>query len=158
MRASVRTLLVLVCLVSAPAVAWAQTVAGAVRDTSGALLPGVTVEATSPALIEKVRTAIREEIEKLLGDGVTEKELAAAKDGFLQKQEVNRSDDSQLAATLADTLEAGRTMAYYSRLEESVRDLTTEDVLHAMRKHLKPEKLYTVVSGDFAKDKDEDSE
>jgi hypothetical protein len=59
MRASVRTLLFLVCLVSAPAVAWAQaTVAGAVRDSSGALLPGVTVEATSPALIEKVRTAI----------------------------------------------------------------------------------------------------
>lgn len=30
--------------------------AGVVRDTSGAVLPGVTVEATSPALIEKVRT------------------------------------------------------------------------------------------------------
>jgi hypothetical protein len=46
-------------MVAAPAVAWAQaTVAGAVRDTSGALLPGVTVEASSPALIEKVRTAV----------------------------------------------------------------------------------------------------
>src|SRR4029453_3843497 len=32
-------------------------VAGAVRDSSGAVLPGVTVEAASPALIEKVRTA-----------------------------------------------------------------------------------------------------
>ena len=31
---------------------------GSVRDTSGAVLPGVTVEATSPALIEKVRTAV----------------------------------------------------------------------------------------------------
>ena len=30
-------------------------IAGAVRDTSGAVLPGVTVEAASPALIEKVR-------------------------------------------------------------------------------------------------------
>ena len=33
-------------------------IAGSVRDTSGAVLPGVTVEASSPALIEKVRTAI----------------------------------------------------------------------------------------------------
>ena len=33
-------------------------IAGAVRDISGAVLPGVTVEATSPALIEKVRTGI----------------------------------------------------------------------------------------------------
>ncbi len=28
------------------------------RDTSGGVLPGVTVEAASPALIEKVRTAL----------------------------------------------------------------------------------------------------
>src|SRR6185503_12328687 len=43
----------------APAVVWAQaTITGTVKDTSGALLPGVTVEASSPALIEKVRTAV----------------------------------------------------------------------------------------------------
>ena len=43
----------------APAVVWAQaSIAGTVKDTSGALLPGVTVEASSPALIEKVRTAV----------------------------------------------------------------------------------------------------
>ena len=34
------------------------TIAGEVKDTSGALLPGVTVEAASPALIEKVRTGV----------------------------------------------------------------------------------------------------
>jgi len=40
-----------------PSVASAQaTIAGTVRDTSGAVLPGVTVEAASPALIEKVRS------------------------------------------------------------------------------------------------------
>jgi hypothetical protein len=33
-------------------------IAGIVRDASGAVMPGVTVEASSPALIEKVRTAI----------------------------------------------------------------------------------------------------
>jgi hypothetical protein len=49
--------LVLTCAVFLPAVASAQaTIAGAVKDTTGALLPGVTVEATSPALIEKVRS------------------------------------------------------------------------------------------------------
>ena len=31
---------------------------GTVRDASGAVLPGVTVEAASPALIEKARTAV----------------------------------------------------------------------------------------------------
>src|SRR5688572_30232414 len=44
--------------VVAPSSAFAQaSITGTVRDTSGAVLPGVTVEASSPALIEKVRTA-----------------------------------------------------------------------------------------------------
>jgi len=49
--------LALICLF--PALARAQAaIAGVVTDPSGAVLPGVTVEASSPALIEKVRTAI----------------------------------------------------------------------------------------------------
>src|SRR5256885_608923 len=60
----VRTITVCVlarlCLIAAPA--WAQAsasgIAGTVRDSSGAVLPGVTVEASSPVLIERVRTAI----------------------------------------------------------------------------------------------------
>ena len=35
-----------------------RRIAGVVKDTSGAVLPGVTVEAASPALIEKVRTVV----------------------------------------------------------------------------------------------------
>src|SRR5215210_683828 len=34
------------------------SIAGTVRDSSGAVLPGVTVEASSPALIEKVRSVV----------------------------------------------------------------------------------------------------
>src|SRR5687768_1127843 len=42
-----------------PVAAFAQaSITGVVRDTSGAVLPGVTVEATSPALIEKVRSVV----------------------------------------------------------------------------------------------------
>jgi Carboxypeptidase regulatory-like domain len=45
-----------------PAAAHAQSgIAGVVKDTSGALLPGVTVEASSPALIEKTRTVVTDE-------------------------------------------------------------------------------------------------
>lgn len=54
----VRTLLV-VALALLPGVAAAQsTISGVVTDTSGAILPGVTVEASSPALIEKTRSVI----------------------------------------------------------------------------------------------------
>ncbi len=38
-----------------------SAISGVVRDTSGAVMPGVTVEAASPVLIEKVRTAVTDE-------------------------------------------------------------------------------------------------
>ena len=57
MRRIVRALTALALLVLAPAVVHAQaTLSGIARDVSGAVLPGVTVEAASPVLIEKVRT------------------------------------------------------------------------------------------------------
>jgi hypothetical protein len=57
MRALTRILLAGVCLLVIPATARAQgSISGVVKDSSGAVLPGVTVEAASPALIEKVRS------------------------------------------------------------------------------------------------------
>ena len=48
-----------ILLLASPATVYAQaTIAGVVKDTSGAVLPGVTVEASSPALIEKVRSVV----------------------------------------------------------------------------------------------------
>jgi carboxypeptidase family protein len=46
-------------IIAIPSVVYGQaSITGTVTDTSDALLPGVTVEAASPALIEKVRTAV----------------------------------------------------------------------------------------------------
>src|SRR5262245_20937574 len=50
-------LVAVVSRVSGRVVAQSSGIAGVVRDTTGAVLPGVTVDASSPALIEKVRTA-----------------------------------------------------------------------------------------------------
>jgi len=55
----------IICMILVPATLSAQNtgsaVAGVVKDTTGAVLPGVTVEASSPALIEKVRTTVTDE-------------------------------------------------------------------------------------------------
>jgi carboxypeptidase family protein len=59
MRRTSSSLLVLSLLLLLPSAAHAQaSIAGQVRDASGAVLPGVTVEASSPALIEKVRSVV----------------------------------------------------------------------------------------------------
>jgi carboxypeptidase family protein len=51
----------LVVLFAASGFAQTGSIAGVVRDTSGAVMPGVTVEASSPALIEKTRSATSDE-------------------------------------------------------------------------------------------------
>src|SRR6202521_2617626 len=57
-RLRVGTALVLVSL-GLPALVFAQgSIAGVVKDSSGGVLPGVTVEAASPALIEKTRSVV----------------------------------------------------------------------------------------------------
>src|SRR4249920_992163 len=49
---------VIVLLMSTAARAQEASITGFVKDASGAVLPGVTVEASSPALTEKVRTVV----------------------------------------------------------------------------------------------------
>ncbi len=59
MRSSLRVFVGVVTLVLLPASVWAQAaITGVVRDTSGGVMPGVTVEVASPVLIERVRTAV----------------------------------------------------------------------------------------------------
>src|SRR5688572_6465438 len=54
-----RSGLVLALVLLLPHLSAAQSgIAGVVRDTSGAVLPGVTVEASSPVLIEKLRSVV----------------------------------------------------------------------------------------------------
>jgi hypothetical protein len=60
-RLLIRSLAALVILVAGRSVATALSLAGTVRDTSGAVLPGVTIEVSSPALITKVRTGVTDE-------------------------------------------------------------------------------------------------
>jgi hypothetical protein len=63
-RTTVRMgLVALACITLFPAIVLGQSgsIAGAVRDTSGAVMPGVTVEAASPALIEQVRSVTTDE-------------------------------------------------------------------------------------------------
>src|SRR5207244_8675736 len=53
------------CLLLVPMIVLAQSdsgnIVGIVKDISGAVLPGVAIEAGSPALIEKIRTTVTDE-------------------------------------------------------------------------------------------------
>jgi zinc protease len=103
----------------------------------------------NPTNMEKLKVAIDEEVARLLKSGVTRDELELAKKGYLQAQEVMRTDDSGLARILADNLRAGRTMQYYADLEKRIAATTPTEVDEAFRKYVDPKRMFIVEAGDF---------
>jgi len=104
---------------------------------------------SNPQNMPKVKAAVREELEKILKQGVTKEELNKAKTGYLQQLRVQRSSDSTLAALLSQSLLAERTMQYYAELEKNIRNVTPDDVLHALQSYIHPDRLHLVTAGDF---------
>ena len=103
----------------------------------------------NPENVPLVKSVIREELERLLEEGVEPNELAQAKTGYLQRRMVQRCNDSQLTLQLLDTLYARRTMQFHADLEQQIRDLTPQNVLDALQAYVHPDKLHAVIAGDF---------
>ncbi len=105
----------------------------------------------NPANMDRLKAVIREELDRILKNGVTQKELETAKQGYLQRQNVARTNDARLTSILSGTAHAGRTMHYQADLEKKITELTREQVLAALRKHIRPKTIVIVAAGDFQK-------
>ncbi|QDT42708.1 Protease 3 precursor [Gimesia alba] len=105
----------------------------------------------NPDNMEKVETAIKEELALLISKGITKEELANAQKGYLEKQEVSRTSDASLASILSTNLFADRNMTYYSELEQKINAVTTDAAQQAFAKYIHPENLIIVVSGSLKK-------
>lgn len=108
---------------------------------------------SNPTNMPKAAKAIREEVDKLLKDGITDEELANAKKGYLQSLRVQRASDSSLSGLLSSTVKAERTMEFYAALEEKIKSTTKAQVMDAVREHIKPANLHIVMAGDFKANK-----
>ncbi len=105
----------------------------------------------APENKEALQTAFSEEITKALTEGFSEEEVNDAIKGWLQNQEVSRSQDGYLSNTLNNYLEYERTMMWNVELEEKVANLTADQVNNAFKKYIIPSKISYVKAGDFAK-------
>ena len=103
----------------------------------------------NPTNVAKVEAGFREELARILKDGVTADEVAKAKSGFLQQQKVGRTTDPALAQLLATARYADRTMLYHSKLEKEIAELTPEKIDAALRKYIDPAKINIIIAGDF---------
>ncbi len=118
------------------------------RDPVGSLT--VTVS-TNPANIDKVTKAVMEELQRFLKDGPTEKEVADAKQAFVESQKVGRTADGAIAGQIVSNLNTGRTFAFTADQEKAILALTPAKVADAFRKHVDPQKLVIIRAGDFQK-------
>jgi len=106
---------------------------------------------TAPENAAKVENAFREEIARILKDGVTEAEVADAVAGLLKARESRRNDDGGVASSLADQAFYGFTMQRVIDLEANIKKLDVAKVNAALRAYVKPESVSFFAAGDFAK-------
>ena len=104
----------------------------------------------APQNVDKVEAAIREELVRLIADGITADELRDAVSGLLTEREQSRADDGSLTGMLNDQLFRARTMKFSGDLDAKYRALTLEQVNAAIARHLQPAKLSVIAAGDFA--------
>jgi zinc protease len=107
----------------------------------------------APQNVEKLETAFKEEIEKVIKEGFTAEELKAAKSGYLQSRQVSRAQDASLAGMLNNDLYLDRTMQWDADFESKVEALTPEAVKAAAAKYIDGSKMTIIKAGDFAKAK-----
>jgi predicted Zn-dependent peptidase len=105
----------------------------------------------APQNIGRVESDLRDELGKLLKDGITPEELAKAKSGIAQQRAQSRAQDQVLVGKLRFDIDAGHTFAWDKQFEAHVEALTPEAVLAAARKYIEPAKISIVKGGDFAK-------
>jgi zinc protease len=104
----------------------------------------------NPDNLEKVQLGFREEIERLIAEGVTEEEVKNAVNGWVQGQNVSRAKDNELSSVINNNIYYNRDMSYHQQMEERMSRLTVADVNAAIQKYLKPFEQWTVVNaGDF---------
>ena len=116
------------------------------QDPAGAWL---AYAISAPQNTPKVEAALREEVALALRAGFTADELAEAKKGWRQGEEVARTDDDSLAQRLASYLAYDRTMAYDKDLEAKIAALTPAQVAEALRQYIVPAALSVISAGDF---------
>jgi zinc protease len=103
----------------------------------------------NPQNIPKLKSIVREELDRLLNEGISDEELAEAKQKKLHQWHLEWTNDAQLASRLASALHSGHTMHFRTEHKKAVEALTAQQVVEAWRKHLDLNRLVIVTAGDF---------
>jgi zinc protease len=125
-----------------------SSVAASSRDPSATFTVNAIV---NPNNIDRLETAVAEELKEFLNNGPAAAELEDARKAYLEAQKVGRTDDPALAGQIVTNLQLGRKFAHTRTTEQRIAKLTADDIRTAFRKYIDPSKLVIIRAGDFQK-------
>lgn len=107
----------------------------------------------APQNLDKVDSAIREELQALIKQGFTADELERAKSGIRQQREQARAEDGTISNGWVNLLDLDRSYAWAAQLDQRIAALTLAQVNDALRRRILPDKMSVVIARDERKAK-----
>jgi zinc protease len=107
----------------------------------------------APENLDRVRRDLAEEFTSALKGGLTDLEVKDAKEGLMQERRLSRTQDKEVAGSLANQAYLGRTWSTSGQIDSAIEKISAADVNAALRKYLKPDDVGYAFAGDFAKKK-----
>jgi zinc protease len=129
--------------------AFSQLMAHPIERTSFLLAGAIA----APANMDKAMSGLLAELGDMVEKGVTDKELAEAKQSYAKVWQGRIAEDDFVVTELGQGLFLGRTFAYWADLNSKIAKLTVADVNAAAKRFIDPDKLSKVEAGDLAKRK-----
>ena len=109
----------------------------------------------NPTNVDKVTSALKEEIAKVLKDGFTAKEVALATSSIKQAMKVARANDKTLAFTMIEQMQDDRTWVFQDQFESAIATLTPQEIAETFKRYIDLKKISLIKSGNFVRAADD---
>ncbi len=106
----------------------------------------------APTLLDKGIASTVRELKRWVKDGVTEKELEAAKTRNIGSYKVGLATTRGMASNILSFAQAGFDMKYMDEYPEDIEELTLDQVNKIIKKYIDPDKVDTVIAGTVKED------
>jgi zinc protease len=107
----------------------------------------------APVNMDRALAGLLAELDSMVKNGISEKELADAKKGYAEGWQGRIAEDDFVVSELNQGLFLDRTLAYWTDLNSKIQKLTVAEVNKAAKQFIAPDKLAKVRAGDLAKRK-----
>ncbi len=109
----------------------------------------MTYAICAPRNARKALDAMREEVSRWITEGITDEELAEAKQSYALRFERSLASDNYLLDQLVTGLKLDRTLEYQRGLQEKIQQLSVADIRAALTKTLGDVSLVEMMAGDL---------